>query len=70
MKIVEYGNSVDSDDAAHNESPHLDPHSLLSKSFNSKYCIASLTSVFQIWRNRDTCNLRIISFTSQNKHKL
>ena len=28
MKIVEFANSVDPDEVAHNEPPHLDLHSL------------------------------------------
>ena len=30
LKIAEFANSVDSDEAAHDELPHLDPHCLPS----------------------------------------
>ena len=35
MKIVEFANSVDLDEVAHNEPPHLDLHCLPSSFFSS-----------------------------------
>ena len=34
MKIVEFANSVDPDEAAHNELPHPDLHCLLCRTFD------------------------------------
>ena len=37
IKIIEFTNSVDADEADHNEQPHLDLHHLIS--LNSPYAI-------------------------------
>ena len=40
MKIAEFANRVDLDEAAHDAPPHLDLHYLPCKSLNSQYDIA------------------------------
>ena len=50
MKIVEFGNSVDTDEAAHNAPPHLilNLHCLIPSSLNFQYDIAGTK---QFWKN-------------------
>ena len=49
MKIVELGNSVDPDEVAHNEPPHLDLHCLPSQFlFEFKPCYYLDKTYFEI----------------------
>ena len=50
MPVAEFANSVDLDEVAHNEPPHLDLHFLPSSFFNSQYDILELNIFLKICR--------------------
>ena len=59
MKSVEFANSVDPDEAAHNELPHLGLHCLQSQQFWF-YNICPLVYEFWVWYSLDKILFQIL----------